>query len=340
MIAAYTRSCATPGRVSDLAPSKQIGTNRSEKNGRAGSLKNKKRASASTITPIDYIYSPEFDQESADHEILQELETASNSTVDYPLIDQTGPKRSTLPAYLARLYDVFLLTPEKERDLFRRYNYLKFKATRLRTSRIAGRSVANRSQRIDQLLAEANAIKERLISANLRLVVSIAKKFVNADNSFDDLVSDGNLSLMRAVEKFNYHMGNRFSTYATYAIRRNFYRTILGRRHHRERFVFDEQTLSAAPSQVSRQLLSVTQVIDVRRHLEQMMKQLDNRERLIVQQRFGLDQPVVKSFKQLGSELGVCKERVRQIQARAIAKLRVMADDRKLDELINCDLQS
>src|SRR5262249_61659972 len=79
---------------------------------------------------------------------------------------------------------------------------------------------------IDRLQAEALVAKNQIIRANLRLVVSISKKRVGPSNNFFELVSDGNMSLIRAVEKFDANRGFKFSTYASWAIMKNFARTI------------------------------------------------------------------------------------------------------------------
>ena len=89
---------------------------------------------------------------------------------------------------------------------------------------------------IEKLYGEAVALKNQIIRANLRLVVSIAKRHVGPLENFFDLVSDGNMSLIRAVEKFDYARGNKFSTYATWAVMKNFARTIPDEIKHRDRF--------------------------------------------------------------------------------------------------------
>ena len=89
---------------------------------------------------------------------------------------------------------------------------------------------------IEQLYEQAVKTKNRIVQANLRLVVSIAKRHVGTCDDFFSLVSDGNISLMRAVDKFDYARGNKFSTYATWAVIRNFARTIPDEFKHRERF--------------------------------------------------------------------------------------------------------
>ena len=84
-----------------------------------------------------------------------------------------------------------------------------------------------RLELVEKLVALAEWHRDRIVEANLRQVFSIVKKFVNPSNTFDDLLSDGIVGLIRAVEKFDYDRGFRFSTYATQVVRRNSYRTVV-----------------------------------------------------------------------------------------------------------------
>ena len=113
-------------------------------------------------------------------------------------------------------------TREQEAHLFRKMNYLKYQASGLRDTLDVGRPKSRLMDQIERLYDEAVAIKKQVISANLRLVISIAKRYVGQAADFFELVSDGNLSLMRAAERFDVSRGNRFSTYASWAIMRNF----------------------------------------------------------------------------------------------------------------------
>ena len=99
---------------------------------------------------------------------------------------------------------------------------------------------------IEKLYDEAVATKNQIIRANLRLVVSIAKRHVGPAENFFELVSDGNMSLIRAVEKFDYARGNKFSTYASWAIMKNFARTIPDEHRHRDRFRTSHAEMFAA----------------------------------------------------------------------------------------------
>ena len=137
----------------------------------------------------------------------------------------------------ASLYELPLLSPEQERHLFRKMNYLKYQAHQLRRTLDPDRCKAAELDEIERLQAEALAVKNQIIRANLRLVVSIAKKRVGPTNNFFELVSDGNMSLIRAVEKFDASRGFKFSTYASWALMKNFSRSIPEERHRRDRFV-------------------------------------------------------------------------------------------------------
>src|SRR5262249_8761012 len=102
--------------------------------------------------------------------------------------------------------------------------------------------------RIEELQAAASEIKDQLINANMRLVVSIAKRHTGQSDNFFELLSDGNMSLIRAVEKFDFGRGFKFSTYASWAIMKNFARSIPEELHRKERYVTGhEDLLDAAP---------------------------------------------------------------------------------------------
>ena len=169
----------------------------------------------------------------------------------------------------------------------------------------------------------------------MRLVMSVAKKFVDSRNTFDELFSEGVVALLRAVEKFDVERGFRFSTYATTAIRHQIYRwkTRDGRRQ-KEFSTNADESLRAAQFSAEEGVMRESATSRINEVLEEMLSRLDSRERLVVSGRFGLDSSGVKeTFASLGETLNISKERARQITERAVAKLRVMAREFGLDEL-------
>lgn len=277
--------------------------------------------------PLDYIYNEDFEDASREREYLgsePEATTASRK-VRVP---------GDLPNYLASLYDVPLLTREQEYHLFRKMNYLKHKASRLRDS--IGHDAGGKSalmNEIEALYEQAVKVKNRIVQSNLRLVVSIAKRHLASSDDFFSLVSDGNMSLIRAVEKFDYSRGNKFSTYASWAIMKNFARTIPNEFKHRDRFrtTTEELFLARQDERVDPYVEESAQR-NRKRELSKILNRLDEREQKIISARFGLErgsEPL--TLKEVGAEMGVTKERVRQLEARALEKLRLAAGENNLE---------
>jgi RNA polymerase primary sigma factor len=240
---------------------------------------------------------------------------------------------SGVPPYLASLYEVPLLTREQEAHLFRTMNHLKHKASRLRDTLDVNRPKSRLMDQIEKLYDESVATKNQIIRANLRLVVSIAKRYVGPAGDLFELVSDGNLSLIRAVDKFDVSRGNKFSTYASWAIMKNFARTIPAVVRHRDRFRTSHSELFNATEEVRADRYE-QESAQLRResHVERILRCLDEREQQIVAGRFGLNRgqgPM--TLKQVGAAMGVTKERIRQIQSRAMSKLRKAAKEDRLD---------
>ena len=240
-----------------------------------------------------------------------------------------------LTPYLASLYQTRLLTKNEEQFYFRRMNWLKFRAATSRGRLDKKRATLRQINQIEGWLTEADTVKSILITSNLRLVVSIAKKFIDASWTFEELVSEGNVALMRAVEKFNFALGNRFSTYATYAIQRHFYRISHRGRQQRNRFVSDDEALkSQTGNPDTTEYHSAEQIGMLKELFSGFLDELEPRERKIVVARFGFDGKPPRTFRELGSQMGVCKERIRQIQTRAMEKLREMAAEARLEQTV------
>ncbi|QDV92452.1 RNA polymerase principal sigma factor HrdA [Phycisphaerae bacterium RAS2] len=293
------------------------------------------RVDALRESPIDYVYNESFDAPAAEREILAEAiepDTSDEAELRIP---------AELPAYLKELYRTPLLGRDEERLLFRRMNYHQHRAERARQAATAmGTVTAANFRRVTTLLAALDAeshaaseLKNRIIRANLRLVVSIAKKhlYSHPGATLFELVSDGNLALMRAVEKFDYARGFRFSTYGSWAIMRGYARSIPDELSHSGRFqTGHEEMLSATRDDRAVEASEFEPAdVDVRSAVSRCLRSLDDREREIVVNHFGLGGAAGgRTLEEIGREMGLSKERVRQIELKAFAKLRGVLGER------------
>jgi RNA polymerase primary sigma factor len=287
---------------------------------------NEMRAKRILELPLDFIPNPEFARADAEKKILVPMPEP-----EQPLKKARLP--SGLPPYLASLYEVPLLTREQEVHLFRKFNFVKYKASKFREEVDPSRAKSSVMDEIERLYDIAVTTKNQIVRANLRLVVSIAKRHVGPADNFFELVSDGNMSLIRAVEKFDYARGNKFSTYASWAIMKNFARTIPDEHRRRDRFRTSQlETFSAAEDQRSDQYEQESAQAQRQLQVERILERLDEREQKIIISRFGLNhshEPL--TLKEVGEEMGVTKERIRQIEARALSKLRQAAHEEKIE---------
>jgi RNA polymerase primary sigma factor len=253
---------------------------------------------------------------------------------------------------------------------------------------------ATRGRDLQRLVEDGLAAREHLISANSRLVISVAKKYIGRGVPFLDLIQEGNIGLIRATKKFDYHRGHKFSTYATWWIRQAVTRAIadqgrtirvpvhmgdqinkLMRTSHRltqdlgrEPTVQEladalEVSLRKAEQmiQVARRPLSLEMPTDdesdsvlgdfiedgespepvdtvtsrmLRDQLNDILSGLPPREVRILQMRYGLVDGETYTLEEVGKKLGVTRERVRQIEAQALSRLRHPTHSRKLRDFL------
>ena len=308
------------------------------------------------------------------------------STVDFISDD-------TVEIYLKEMSQVPLLSVEEEVALAKR-----IEAGRKGKSQLAkgnGRIKAKKRAQLEATITDGLLAREHIIKANTRLVVSIAKKYIGHGVPFLDLIQEGNLGLMKAVEKFDYKRGFRFSTYATWWIRQTISRAIadqgrtirlpvhmndrirrlyrvsheleqafgrpptpeelavkldltpkrvqwllqvswiplslecpVGDEEDSEFGMFVEDQITPSPSQIVYQNM-------LRERMDKLLATLPPREARILRLRFGLDDNRPYTLEEVGAKFGLTRERIRQIESKALRRLRHPCRARQLRDYIN-----
>ncbi|MFE6589936.1 RNA polymerase sigma factor [Streptomyces sp. NPDC057781] len=290
-----------------------------------------------------------------------------------------GPSSDLFRQYLREIGRIPLLTAAEEVDLARRVEAGLFAEEKLR---LAVDLDSRLALDLDRLVVMGRLAKRRLIEANLRLVVSVAKRYVGRGLTMLDLVQEGNLGLIRAVEKFDYARGYKFSTYATWWIRQAMSRALadqartirvpvhvvelINRVVRVQRRMLQERGYEPTPQDVAAHLdLAPERVGEVlrlaqepvslhapvgeeddvalgdliedgdaaspvesaaflllREHLDAVLSTLGERERKVVQLRYGLVDGRPRTLEEIGRIFGVTRERIRQIESKTLNKLR------------------
>ena len=280
-------------------------------------------------TEIDFIPNAEFQSHSytEDADVTQALASTQETPNKLP---------ENMPAHLGRICETALLSQELERALFREMNFCKFRANMLR-SRICPDQVDPQAiEAIDSLLGRARQIRDLLITSNTRLVISIVKKFVSPQLSFDELLSDGIFILMRAVDKFDFSRGFRFSTYVYRSITRDAYQATLKLSAEEKKVTRDGEEWAFVQETESSSSMDEQTWSTLSEATESMLTQLDRREQFIIRCRYALGaHRKARTFQYIGDKLGISKERARQLERRSIAKLQNLAANFNFDEPSN-----
>lgn len=272
------------------------------------------------LAPIDYIHSDEFAL--AEPDAFHSLEVGE---VLYEDGDDAVPMDIDAGGDFETLRNLPILSAAGETFLFRKMNFLKYRAEQFRLSLAASDEADDVAREIRWLLQDAETVRNHIAECNLRLVISLARKFATGHADFDELMSEGNEILLKAISKFDYSRGFRFSTYAVHSVQRHYFRYLQRglKRQQRERRTSSEMMQEVPEGEVD---VLIQQWVQEEGRMGilvgRMAECLDERERFIVVERFGLDGGSAKSLRELSEEMKLSKERIRQLQIVAVEKLR------------------
>ena len=333
------------------------------------------------------VVDPDCDVGTAETQVVPEIGFwGEPETADFPIID------NSVGMYLKEMSRVPLLKADEEFALAVRIE----NGRRARTELICcpGRKRSPERQRLESLVQEGILAREHIIKANTRLVVSIAKRHMGRGVAFLDLIQEGNLGLMKAVEKFDVHRGFRFSTYATWWIRQTITRAIADQArtirlpvhindrirqiykatHNLEQCLGRVPTLEELAAEVNMEVDKVRWILKVswlpislespvgddedsevgmfiedelsptpiqsvyqsmlKDKIEEVLGTLTAREARVLRMRFGLDTGVPFTLEEVGEKFGLTRERIRQIEGKALQRLRHPRRARQLKEYL------
>ena len=281
--------------------------------------------------PIHFVTNPLFDLPDARRIIMEvlpaEAAQAARETSSSGAADWWSRLPSSVPAAVA---DAFRLPPMPHplvTDTFRRMNYLKAQASRLQAQLDVETASLEEMAQIEELLAQAAALRNQLLQAHLRIVVHVARRHVRAGDDLLELISDGNLWLLRAVGSFDFSRGVKFSTYLTYALMRNFAHRFSARQSHAdERLLLAQDSLLEELDTPAETAESVPESVDrilLQRQLADALPLLPPRQREVLAAHYGLQAGQGPwSLARIADNMGITKTRVRQIEASALQGLR------------------
>jgi RNA polymerase primary sigma factor len=291
----------------------------------------------------------------------------------------TGATADPVKDYLKQIGKVALLNAELEVELAKRIEAGLFAEEKLATDRKLSRDM---TRDLKWVVKDGQRAKSHLLEANLRLVVSLAKRYTGRGMQFLDLIQEGNLGLIRAVEKFDYTKGYKFSTYATWWIRQAITRAmadqartiripvhmveVINKLSRVQRQLLQDLGREPTPEELARELdMTPEKVVEVQKYgrepislstplgedgdsefgdliedteaiqpadavafqimqseIERLLDTLTDREAAVIRSRYGIGDGVMKTLDQIGEEHGVTRERIRQIEAKTMSKLK------------------
>ena len=272
-------------------------------------------------TEIRYVYLPDFDQRARVNSILAEK-------IDFHTDPVQGivSSKHDMTEYLDIINSMPMLNAEQEKAAFTKYNCLKYLASKIKEKISISCPNASYIKQFEAYMSEAERIKNIIIESNLRLVVNTAMRYANRGYSFCDLISEGNLALFRAVEKFNCDFAHRFANFAGLYIQKVFAARLT-----------EEWRRKDKPKGIDMAGLAVTPASNPFKKLQDFEKKSHNLEAVIndnltrtesyiIRNHYGITGTLLpqkpKTTKKIAEELGISKDKVKLNELKALQKLR------------------
>ena len=282
----------------------------------------RQKAEAILSQNFDYMDSPLFHKRDVEQELFNEAEPQLPEIAWYQPTREDAIEQVKVPK---------LMNAQEERQQFFRFNFSKLRLTEAQRKA--------RTEGLTRVLAEEivewhrryELYREYLTRTNLALVLAMAKRSRLGDVDFSEVVSEGNMALLRAVEKFNVDRGFKFSTYACRAILKAFSRTSMKSSRYRMRFPveFAPDLEKSDWADTRRDQVEEDCLDELRAIVDRNLADLSSVEETVIRRRFNWEQKddSALTLEQVGQIIGVTKERVRQIQNKALAKIRGVMED-------------
>jgi RNA polymerase sigma factor (sigma-70 family) len=271
-----------------------------------------------------YMDSPLFAQKNIEKELF-----TFDQEPKLPLTSWYQPTREDLEGQ--HVTTPQLMTAAEERLMFLRFNFAKRKLTLLQKKVASHGLTPELAAKVIEWHRRFEHFREYLVRTNLALVLAMAKRVRLGDVDFAEVVSEGNMALLRAVDKFNVERGFKFSTYACRAILKAFSRTAMKASRHRTKFPveFEPDLEKSDWADKRRDQVEEDCIDELKAIVDRNLADLSSVEETVIRRRFNWDQTDDASLtlEDVGKIIGVTKERVRQIQNKALAKIRAVMED-------------
>jgi RNA polymerase primary sigma factor len=224
-----------------------------------------------------------------------------------------------------------LMKPAEEKTMFLRFNFAKCKLSKMKAKIEKDGLTREMAEDFLEWHRKFEHFREYLTRTNLALVLAMAKRTRLGDVDFAEIVSEGNMALLRAVDKFNVERGFKFSTYACRAILKAFSRTALKSSRYKTRFPVEFEPDYEKSDWTDRKRDAVQEdcVDELKQIVDRNLAELSDVEQTVIRRRFNWEQTETSplTLEEVGQIIGVTKERVRQIQNKALTKIRHVMED-------------